>query len=479
MLQTGELIIQRGNLNNGNLTVQTGSLTSGSLSGPATYVSVENDPLFRASVAYTITQEDIDRWNEEIDLSAYVTHDGLGQTLMSYVSYSYLYSYVSYAINDIDLSEYATMSYVAEYVNTYVPEPDLSDYPTFDDIAQMGYITSIPSEFVTEQELSACGYITMSDVSACGYLTQHQSLEGLVNEDDLHTILSTYATKNYVDNAILNAEIGGGGEVTIDLSYYLRKDELDSVLTSYVTKTELSAQSYISSNTVENLLVSYVKKGELTDALGSYVSQNDLGQVLNSYVSKTELTEALGSYVSYSYLESKHYLTEHQDLSDYATKAYVMDKIADVEAGVVDLSSYVSKTELSEQSYITRADVGNLLASYVSYSYLYSYIGDVVNDIEAGTVDLSTYVSKTELSAQSYITMADVSNCGYVTENTVGNMLDSYATKAYVMDKINGIQPVSYNINNTYTIPVWQGTYAQYTALPDHTTYKLYLIAQE
>ena len=476
MLQTGELIIQRGNLKNGNLTAQTGSLTSGSLSGPATYVSVENDPLFRASAAYTITQEDIDRWNEDAEAGAY------------FVSYSYLYSYVSDAMNDIDLSEYVSYSYLSDKLIETVKEAvdtatEYSDESLFNalelyvskyDVNLAGYLTSIPNEYVTDDELHQVlvSYITEQELSECGYLTQHQSLEGLVNEDDLYTILSTYATKNYVDNAILNAEIGGG-DVTIDLSYYLRKDELDSVLVSYVSDNELSQvlTSYVSKNELRQELTSYVTKTELSSQ--SYITSSTVENLLVSYVSQNDLTQALGSYVSYSYLESKHYLTEHQDLSDYATKAYVMDKIADVEAGVVDLSSYVSKTELSAQGYITSAAVGNMLASYVSYSYLYSYIGDVVNDIEAGTIDLSTYVSKAELSAQSYITRADVSQMGYVSGAEISQM--GYIT----MNDVSNCGYVTYNINNTYTIPVWQGTYAQYTALPDHTSYKLYLIAQE
>ena len=70
MLESGNLIIQSGTLNPGNLQAQTGTFSSGNLSGPTTYISVEYDPVFTHSPAGSITQEDIDRWNTEQDMSA-------------------------------------------------------------------------------------------------------------------------------------------------------------------------------------------------------------------------------------------------------------------------------------------------------------------------------------------------------------------------------------------------------------------------
>lgn len=46
------------------------------------------------------------------------------------------------------------------------------------------------------------------------------------------------------------------------------------------------------------------------------------------------------------------------------------------------LSYYVSKEDLSSQSYITYNYLDNVLNSYVTYSYLYSYVGAVCGDVE-------------------------------------------------------------------------------------------------
>ncbi len=76
--------------------------------------------------------------------------------------------------------------------------------------------------------------------------------------------------------------------------------------------------------------------------------------------------EAVNSYISaylsaYNFIDqdtlsSNSYLTQHQDLSSYATKSYVVDYVATY-APTPDLSSYVTKLELSACGYITTSDV--------------------------------------------------------------------------------------------------------------------------
>ena len=83
-------------------------------------------------------------------------------------------------------------------------EVDLNEYAKKSEIPDVsGFITSIPSEYITETELNAKGYLTEhQDISGKAdkvhshpeYLTEHQSLAG-------------YATENYVDNAIASIEI--------------------------------------------------------------------------------------------------------------------------------------------------------------------------------------------------------------------------------------------------------------------------------
>lgn len=284
------------------------------------------------------------------------------------------------------------LSYVEEH------KADIEDIPSLDGYATEAYVNSAIagvsidlSSYVTKDELSAQSYITMGDVSACGYITQHQDL-------------SDYAQKSYVVDYVN--------------TYAPAPD-----LSGYVSKSELSACSYI--------------------------TLNDIPSVdLTSYVTKDELS-------------AQSYLTSHQSLNGYATEQYVDDAIDAIEfPSAPDLTPYVTKTELSSQSYltsipseyitqtelsscgyITLADVpGTDLSNYVTYSYAYntfisySYLGDIEEiteyilgsgsssapeNIYATKAELNSYVSKTSLESMSYITESDVAEMGYITMDDI------------------------------------------------------------
>ena len=121
---------------------------------------------------------------------------------------------------------------------------DLTGYAKKSDIPDVSkFITSIPSEYVTESELNAKGYLTQHiDISGKAdknhthsqYLTEHQSLDG-------------YATETYVTNKISEAQLQGGNGESVDLSGYALKSEIPDVSgfiktipSEYVTETELN-----------------------------------------------------------------------------------------------------------------------------------------------------------------------------------------------------------------------------------------------
>ena len=173
----------------------------------------------------------------------------------------------------------------------------------------------------------------------------------------------------------------GGGNFNIDLSTYVSKDELtsqsyvkSSTLNNYVTKTILSNQSYVTTTALSS-------QGYLTSH-----------QDLSTYVSKTELN-SLG-YVTYAYA-----------FNEYPSYTYLDEKLANI-----DLSTYVSKEELSSQSYLT--EIPNTYPTYSAISEM-GYITSIPSE----------YITQTILSNQSY--------AGYA------YIYDSYA---YIMTKINALE---------------------------------------
>ena len=130
---------------------------------------------------------------------------------------------------DVDLDNYYTKDEIDNLLDDIESgDVDLSEYAKKEDIPDVSkFITEVPSEYITETELSAKGYATggyvdskvagiviPTKVSAFendkGYLTEHQSLEGYAKLSDIPTVpsLDGYATETYVTNAITTAFAG-------------------------------------------------------------------------------------------------------------------------------------------------------------------------------------------------------------------------------------------------------------------------------
>lgn len=179
---------------------------------------------------------------------------------------------------EVDLTGYATEAYVQEQIDA-IPAPDLSAYArmtdipkkvselvndknylteipeqyiTEDELTAKNYLTEIPSEYITETELNEKGYlteipseyVTENELNEKGYLTEHQSLDAYATTTyvddavaavDVSDQLKDYAksadvyTKTEVDEAVAN--------VQVDLSGYYTKIEVDSKTAGIETNT--------------------------------------------------------------------------------------------------------------------------------------------------------------------------------------------------------------------------------------------------
>ena len=170
-------------------------------------------PLIKENGVYVGTEEPTDP-----EKLVWINPDGQGdiQDLSNYYNKDETDSLIETAVQNIDLSSYATKVELENYdtseqvdakINAIeIPEIDLSDYAKKSDIPDVsGFITEIPSEYVTETELSAKGYlteipseyITETELNAKGYLTEHQSLEGYAKKSDIPDV-SGFVDANFV-----------------------------------------------------------------------------------------------------------------------------------------------------------------------------------------------------------------------------------------------------------------------------------------
>ena len=181
------------------------------------------------------------------ELKAYADGIASGSVdLSNYVTKEELQAKLDALHINIDLSSYATKEELTQAINSI----DLSSYAKKTDIPDVSrFITEIPTEYVTETELNAKGY-----------LTQHQDLSAYALKTEIPTVpsLDGYATTEYVDNAIANVPSGGN----VDLSNYYTKAETNALIPStegFVTK------EYVD-NSISNIpttdLTNYYTKNE-------------------------------------------------------------------------------------------------------------------------------------------------------------------------------------------------------------------------
>lgn len=143
------------------------------------------------------------------------------------INAAYIHSQTQH-VQPSDLEGFATEEFVTNKIAEAElggEEVDLSGYVSKEELEGKGYLTGIPEEYVTDEELNAKGY-----------LTEHQDLSG-------------YATKEYVDEAISNIDISGGGNVDIDLSNYVTNDKLQESLANKFDNVEVNEAQTTDSQT--------------------------------------------------------------------------------------------------------------------------------------------------------------------------------------------------------------------------------------
>lgn len=152
---------------------------------------------------------------------------------------------------EVDLSDYAKKSdipdvsgFITEVPSEYITEEELSakgyalasDIPStdgfikMDDVTALGYITAVPDEYITEDELSAKGFITehqdISGLATKAELNAYATDDDVAAKADKATTLSGYGitdayTRTEIDDKF--TEFAGGGSINLD--GYVSEDE--------------------------------------------------------------------------------------------------------------------------------------------------------------------------------------------------------------------------------------------------------------
>ena len=181
-------------------------------------------------------------------------------------------------------------------------------------VNQQNYLKSIPSEYITETELNAKGY-----------LTEHQDISNLATKAEVSEVENKIPTKvSQLEN--------DKGYLTEhqDLTGYAKKTDIPDVSgfiteipAEYVTDDELNAKGYLTEHQSLDNYYTKPEVNELIPDLSGYALKTEIPTVPTNVSAFNNdvgyLTEIPSEYVTETELESKGYLTEHQSLANYST----------------------------------------------------------------------------------------------------------------------------------------------------------------
>ena len=182
-----------------------------------------------------------------------------------------------------------------------------------------------------------------------------------------------------------------------------------------------------------------------------------------------EIDTKLTGYATQTWVDSQGYIKTHQDLSDYATKTYVGNKLNEIRTEIPDLSDYATKNWVDSQGFLKECNI----TDYATKNWVESKGYLLQEDLEGlatedyvgrqgflKSVDLDGYATEDYVTRQGYLTQDDIDGLaseqwvrnqnfltgsdlnGYATENWIrlqgfitNSSLDGYATEQWVNQK--------------------------------------------
>lgn len=405
----------------------------------------------------------IDKVNtKDIDLTGYYTKEEIdNKHFIQVIPEKYITEEELLMKDYVNHSEFGRFN--ESIKNEYCSKDELYELGivTIDYLENRGYLTGIPSKYVTEDELAAKGfltaipsqYITESELEAKKYLTaipsQYITKDQLYALGYLQYIPEEYVTKDYLtENGYVN-----------QIQLQLLKERFDS----YYTKTQIDNKGYLTADMLDN-------KGYLTAIPSEYVTETELAYM--NYATKSELTNVsklFDSYYTKADIDAKQYLTA-ANFNDYYNKTEVDDKIYNT---ITNLSGYYNKTQTDEKFYskaeidakgyltsvpnevITEAELSSL--DYADKNYVIS----MINNKLGGNILPTNYYTKDEIHNSYYnksqiaalldnITVGDgqVDLTNYYTKSEIDDLLENipdddlsnYYTKSEIDDLLDNIE---------------------------------------
>ena len=397
---------------------------------------------------YVYTEVEIKRYSDLEARIDEIEENGISEEVISNAVYNYLEE------NPVDMTGYATEEYVNEAVSNVKPDltglateayvdeavtkakPDLTDYAKKTDIPDVSkFITSIPSEYVTESELESKGYAKAS------------ALNDKANTNHTHSeYAKTKHTHDMADvNGLQNALSNKASQADIDKAIELHNHDSKYAPLNHSHGDEYAAKSHTHSynNLLDKPTIPSVEglasEAYVNAAIANIKIPEGESVDLSNYYTKEETDQAIYNSKDSYYLDFRNATTESQpateDMIEFATRyledqnvcAHVMtnqnsgnpvkgyqpvtaQKLINtvrLTANGMDPANTEVSNKVQYYSYDIRNDstAGWVYRIYQTYSFALAtkeYIDEAIANIdipEGGeSADLTNYYTKTEVN---------------------------------------------------------------------------------
>ena len=396
---------------------------------PTKTSELENDSNFTTKT-YVDTKIAEASLGGEIDLSSYATKTDLNSKVDKIDG-------KGLSTNDYTNEEKNKLNGIEEGANNYI-------HPTKHEASMI--IEDSTHRFVTDEEKG--GWSNKSEFSG--------DYNDLTNKPSIPS-LDGYATQTYVANAIAEAQLSGGN---VDLSGYATKDDLH-----YHDNKE------ILDGITEAKITSWDNKSNFS---GNY---NDLTNKPNIPTKTSEL-ENDSTFVTNTELDSKGYLTEHQDISGKVDKVEGKSLISDTEierlakvnnyddteikrelnnkANLSDLHQHSNKEILDGitiekiTSWDNKSDFDGNYNNLTNKPSIPTKTSQLTNDSGFLTSIPSEYITETELEAKGYLTEhQDIS--GLATKSELDSKVDKVIGKGLSTNDLTNTLKSNYDTAYTHS----------------------------
>lgn len=359
-----------------------------------------------------------------------------------------------------DMEDYALTSSVTQDIQTAIASETARTEDTYAKKSEVPDLDDYYTKAQVDAEITGAteGMATETWVQNQGYLTEHQ---------DLSAYAKTTAVTQDIQTAIA-AETGRTEETYAkisdipSLSDYYTKSEVDAEITG---ATEgLATEAYVTAATANLASTGYVD-ASITAATATETARTEstyakIGDIpsLTGYSTTDEMNAAITAATASTtgWVESQGYLTEHQDLSDYALTTAVTQDIN---------TAIAAETARTEETYAKPSQIPSL-ADYWTSAQTQSAITAATDGLATeGYVESSitaATASETARTESTYAKIGDVpSLAGYwtsaETQNAITAATDDMATETWVGEQgyLTEHQDISGKLDktdfNTYT----------------------------